>query len=656
MRECVARLRTAGISPGVVHVANSAAIFAYPDARFDAVRPGLALYGVPPSPSSAGEALAPAMTIETHVASVRHVPAATPLGYGGRFVAPRDMTVAVLPIGYHDGFRRSFSGRVAALLRGRRAPVVGAISMDVTLVDATDTGAARGDRVVCLGEDGGERVSAWDLAQAAGTIPYEILCGIGARVIRTYRESLRPMTRLLDALGRRLLRFLEELGRFFTMLGRVLMWIPRPPYDFRELGRQMVIIGVNSVPVVFLTTLFTGMVLALQAHHAFSKFSATGLIGGVVALSLMQELSPVLSALMVTGRVGSAMAAEIGSMRITEQIDALEALATEPVQYLFVPRVVASLLVMPLLVVIGDVVGMIGGYFVAVRLLGSNPVTLLENSFQYVDINDFTAGLIKAAVFGIIFSVDRLRARLLHARRRRGCRPFHDAGGRRREPRHPLVRLLPDEAALLSAAAKRPAARSSAPAKLRVERLRKSFGPLVVLDGIDLSVAKGESLVIVGPSGTGKSVLLKHLIGLVASGLRKRLCGRGGPLGARAIARNGLRKKFGMAFQEGALFDSMSVFDNVAFPLRRSGRTPAARSGTGSKSASTSSSSRTSRTKRPAELSGGMRRRVGFARAIAHEPEILLFDEPNTGLDPIMTDIIDEVILEMREKTRSRRS
>jgi phospholipid/cholesterol/gamma-HCH transport system permease protein len=213
------------------------------------------------------------------------------------------------------------------------------------------------------------------------------------------------LNRFLEAVGRGVLRFLEELGRFFRMLGRVLLWAPRPPYEFQELLRQMVRVGVNSIPVVFLTTLFTGMVLALQAYHAFAKFSATGLVGSVVALSLMQELSPVLSALMVTGRVGSSMAAEIGSMRITEQIDALKALATEPVHYLFVPRVVASVLMLPLLVVVGDVVGMYGGYFVAVQLLGSNPLTYYESSFQHVDLNDFTSGLIKAAFFGLIFSV-----------------------------------------------------------------------------------------------------------------------------------------------------------------------------------------------------------------------------------------------------------
>jgi alanine racemase len=189
MAACVERLRAAGISPGLVHLANSAGILSHPDSWFDAVRPGLALYGIAPSPALGGTDLDPAMTLETRVVAVRHVPAGTPLGYGGRFVAARDTTVAVLPIGYHDGFRRSFSGRVGVLLRGRRVRVVGAVSMDVTLVDATDTGAARGDRAVCLGRDGNESVTAWDLARAADTIPYEILCGIGPRVARVYAKS-----------------------------------------------------------------------------------------------------------------------------------------------------------------------------------------------------------------------------------------------------------------------------------------------------------------------------------------------------------------------------------------------------------------------------------------------------------------------------------
>ncbi|MEP6993598.1 MAG: ABC transporter permease [Acidobacteriota bacterium] len=211
--------------------------------------------------------------------------------------------------------------------------------------------------------------------------------------------------RFLEAIGRTILRLLEETGRFFIMLGRIVFWAPRPPYDVREHFKQMQRVGVNSIPVVFLTMLFTGMVLALQAFNGFARFNAQSLVGSVVTLSLMRELSPVLSVLMVTGRVGSSMAAEIGSMRVTEQIDALEALATEPVQYLFVPRVIASIIMMPLLVVMGDVVGMLGGYFVAVKLLGTNPVSYYDSQFQYVDMIDFTSGIIKAAVFGLIFSV-----------------------------------------------------------------------------------------------------------------------------------------------------------------------------------------------------------------------------------------------------------
>jgi alanine racemase len=189
MRDCLARMRDAGVSPGLVHLANSAGILAHPDSWFDGVRPGLALYGIAPSDAVDASGLTPAMTVESRVVGVRRVPAGTPLGYGGRFVTPRETTLAVLPIGYHDGFRRSFSGSVSVLLRGRKAPVVGSVSMDVTLVDATATGAERGDRVVCLGRDGDEAVTAWELARAAGTIPYEILCGVGPRVARVYREE-----------------------------------------------------------------------------------------------------------------------------------------------------------------------------------------------------------------------------------------------------------------------------------------------------------------------------------------------------------------------------------------------------------------------------------------------------------------------------------
>jgi phospholipid/cholesterol/gamma-HCH transport system ATP-binding protein len=185
--------------------------------------------------------------------------------------------------------------------------------------------------------------------------------------------------------------------------------------------------------------------------------------------------------------------------------------------------------------------------------------------------------------------------------------------------------------------------------KLRADDLHKRFGPKVVLDGVSFSVAAGESLVVVGPSGCGKSVLLKHLIGLIEPDSGKAFVDGEDFWAQSSLRRNGLRKKFGMSFQEGALFDSMSVAENVAFALRRSGKSPADVRARVEECLEIVHLPDVGK-KRPSELSGGMRRRVGFARAIAHQPEILLFDEPNTGLDPIMTDIIDEVILELRER------
>jgi phospholipid/cholesterol/gamma-HCH transport system permease protein len=199
-------------------------------------------------------------------------------------------------------------------------------------------------------------------------------------------------------------RFLLQMGRFVHMLGRVFAWTPRPPYDWRELLSQMVKVGVASTPVVLLTALFTGMVLALQTFTVLKRFSAESYVGTLVALSMVRELSPVLTSLIVAGRAGSAMGAELGTMRVTEQIDALEVMATDPIHYLVVPRVWAAVLTMPLLVVMADGVGIAGGYFVSVVLMGANPVSYLNTSFQYTQLNDLLSGLIKAAVFGLLLA------------------------------------------------------------------------------------------------------------------------------------------------------------------------------------------------------------------------------------------------------------
>ncbi len=210
---------------------------------------------------------------------------------------------------------------------------------------------------------------------------------------------------ILEGLGRALLAVLHALGGFFVLLGQTAHGAIRPPYEPRSVARQIVRVGVDSMPVVLLTALFTGGVLALQTFKGFSRLHAEGYIGSVVAVGMLRELGPVMTALMVTGRAGSAMAAELGSMRVTEQIDALVALATDPVQYLFVPRVLAGILVLPMLTVLAGVTGMIGGYLVAVAYLGTNPVRYVEVTFQHLELDDLTSGLIKACVFGLILTL-----------------------------------------------------------------------------------------------------------------------------------------------------------------------------------------------------------------------------------------------------------
>jgi phospholipid/cholesterol/gamma-HCH transport system permease protein len=213
------------------------------------------------------------------------------------------------------------------------------------------------------------------------------------------------MIAVLEKIGLAFLRVFEQTGLWFRMLWRTMSWSVQPPFEVGEWLRQMVRVGVDSVPVVFLTTMFTGMVMALQMYNGFHRVHAENFVGSAVALAMLRELSPVLVGLMVTGRVGSSMAAEIGTMRVTEQIDALKALATDPVQYLFVPRVISGIVMLPLLVILGNALGIGGGYLVAVKLLGANPVIYEDNTFQFVDLNDLWSGVIKAAVFGLILTL-----------------------------------------------------------------------------------------------------------------------------------------------------------------------------------------------------------------------------------------------------------
>jgi len=212
------------------------------------------------------------------------------------------------------------------------------------------------------------------------------------------------VTTAVAGVGRNSLWLVGEMGRMMVFLISTVAWMVRPPFRFMQLLKQIHFIGVKSLFVIVLTGAFTGMVLGLQGYYSLRKFGAEGLLGSAVALSIIRELGPVLSALMVTGRAGSAMTAEIGIMRITEQIDALDTMAVNPIQYLIAPKVLASIIVMPLLCSIFDLIGIYGGYLVGVELLGVSSGGYTSSMESSVEWKDVYGGFLKAISFGVIIS------------------------------------------------------------------------------------------------------------------------------------------------------------------------------------------------------------------------------------------------------------
>ncbi|MFW5641300.1 MAG: MlaE family ABC transporter permease [Roseicyclus sp.] len=215
----------------------------------------------------------------------------------------------------------------------------------------------------------------------------------------------RALTAPFAVLGRSALGLLAGTGRLAIFLATVLGHVPRPPWYPRELAHQLLHIGWMSLPVVGLTALFTGGALALQIHAGGARFNAEAVVPQIVAIGITRELGPVLGGLMVAGRVAAAIAAEIGTMKVTEQIDALVTLSTDPMKYLAVPRVLAATLSLPLLVAVGDSIGILGGYLVGTTRLGFDPAAYLANTAGFLEARDVVSGLVKGAVFGFIVAL-----------------------------------------------------------------------------------------------------------------------------------------------------------------------------------------------------------------------------------------------------------
>jgi phospholipid/cholesterol/gamma-HCH transport system permease protein len=227
---------------------------------------------------------------------------------------------------------------------------------------------------------------------------------VTATIVRN-RLKARSGMNPLAAVGRAFLALCASVGEVFMFAGLAIAGGVRGPFYPRQVLRQMLDIGYYSLPVVGLTAIFTGMVLALQSYTGFSRFEASSAIPTIVVLSMTRELGPVLAGLMVAGRVGASMAAEIGTMRVTEQIDALTTLSTDPLRYLVFPRLVAGVLMLPLLVLVADIIGVLGGYLVSVYKLGFGSFEYINRTLQYLEADDVVSGLVKAAVFGFLVAL-----------------------------------------------------------------------------------------------------------------------------------------------------------------------------------------------------------------------------------------------------------
>lgn len=213
------------------------------------------------------------------------------------------------------------------------------------------------------------------------------------------------LTAPLAALGRVVLDALAGIGRIVMFAVRVISHIVRPPFYPREFLNALLQIGWFSLPVVGMTALFTGGALALQIFAGGARYGAEAAVPSITAIGMVRELGPVLGGLMVAARVTSSIAAEIGTMKVTEQIDALTTLSTNPVKYLAVPRVVAAVLVMPLLVAVGDAIGIMGGWLVGINQLGFNSSTYIKNTVSFLQFWDVGSGLVKGAAFGFIIAL-----------------------------------------------------------------------------------------------------------------------------------------------------------------------------------------------------------------------------------------------------------
>ena len=371
---------------------------------------------------------------------------------------------------------------------------------------------------------------------------------------------------------------LLEVQEYVRMVGKVLRGLVSRPFYYRDVIEQFEAIGVGSLTVVLLTGMFTGMVLALQSGFTLDQFGARSMVGRLVSASIIKELGPVLTGLMVAGRVGSGIAAELGSMMVTDQIAALRALGTDPIRKLVVPRILAGIVMVPILTVIASAIGMVGGWLVTSTLLRVASSVYWNAVVQGLFIQDVWMGLIKPFFLGFAIVSIGCHVGLRTQRRHAGCRPRDDQRRRRQLGRRHRGRLPRDPAphrvdVLMATeqAGHRPALLDEALGPggpiIVFDDVWLAFDDKVILRDVSFTLQTGHTKIFLGASGAGKSTILRLILGLLKPD-QGRIFVNGEEIDAmHEDDLMAVRADLGMVFQEGALFDSLTVRENVGYKL-----------------------------------------------------------------------------------------
>ena len=410
---------------------------------------------------------------------------------------------------------------------------------------------------------------------------------------------------------------IATFGRYLQLMWRVLALPERWRMFGREYVKEMASLGVDSLGIVVLISFFIGAVICIQIKLNIASPWMPGWTTGYTTREIMLlEFSSSIMCLILAGKVGSNIASEIGTMKVTQQIDALEIMGVNSASFVILPKIAALITMIPFLVIFSALMGFIGAY--ATSLVGVINVDDVTAGLQH-DFNQWYVwmSLIKSLFFAfIISSVSAFYGYTFHRRRRFLVHP------------HPLFRHLPDFHALM----------------IELKQIRKAFDGREVLKGIDAVFEDGKTNLIIGQSGSGKTVLIKNVVGLYVPTSGQVLYD-GRDINAMTKKEKALiHREMGMIFQSAALFDSMSVLENVMFPLDMFSDMNTADRVKRAKYCLSRVNLAGAEDKFPGEISGGMQKRAAIARAIALNPKYLFCDEPNSGLDPKTSIVIDQLI------------